>query len=258
MKIATWNINGIRARIDRLTGWLAEHEPDVLCLQETKTEDAKFPLGEIAMQGYRAHFTGEKSYNGVAILTRATATGLTVGLPGDESDKQARFVSAVIDGVRYASVYVPNGKSVESESYSYKLRFYERLTSWAREVTKDGTPLVLAGDYNVAPEDRDVYDPAEFAGSILTTPPERAALDALLSVGLVDGLRRARPDDVVYTWWDYRMLGFPKNKGVRIDHVLLTDGLASRLTSVTVDREARKGTQPSDHAPVVAIIDGSL
>lgn len=255
MKIATWNINGIRARIDRLTGWLADHEPDVLCLQETKTEDAKFPLGDIAMQGYRAVFTGEKSYNGVALLSRLPATDVQIGLPGDDADQQKRFVSAVFGGVRVASVYVPNGKSVDSDAYPYKLRFLERLFEYATQSIASGTPLVIGGDYNVAPEDRDVYDPAEFAGSVLTSPPERAALQRLLDAGLVDGLRRLRPDDIVYTWWDYRMLGFPKNKGLRIDHLLVTEDLAKGLTSVEVDREARKGVQPSDHAPVVANID---
>lgn len=255
MKIATWNINGIRARIERLSAWLADNEPDVLCLQETKTEDAKFPLGEIAMQGYRATFTGEKSYNGVALLTREVPTDVVIGLPGDDADKQTRFVSAVVKGVRVASVYVPNGKTLESDSYPYKLRFLERLHAYANVAIASGGPVVIAGDYNVAPEDRDVYDPAEFAGSVLTSPPERAALQKLVDAGLVDALRRVRPDDVVYTWWDYRMLGFPKNKGLRIDHLLLTEDLASKLTSVVVDREARKGTQPSDHAPVVATVD---
>ena len=257
MKIATWNINGIRARSDRLSAWLADHEPDVLCLQETKTEDDKFPLGEIAMQGYRAAFAGEKSYNGVALLTREPLTDLVVGLPGDDDDKQVRFISGVWRGVRVASVYVPNGKSVDSDSYPYKLRFLARLRDYANVALATGTPLVIAGDYNVAPEDRDVYDPAVFAGSVLTSPPEREAFEALLATGLVDGLRHVRPEDVVYTWWDYRMLGFPKNRGLRIDHLLLTQDLAARLRTVDVDREARKGNQPSDHAPVLAVIDAS-
>ena len=257
MKIATWNINGIRARSDRLSAWLAEHEPDVLCLQETKTEDEKFPLGEIAMQGYRAAFAGEKSYNGVALLTREPLTDVVVGLPGDDADKQVRFLSGVWRGVRVASVYVPNGKSVDSDSYPYKLRFLARLRDYAHVVIGTGVPLVIAGDYNVAPEDRDVYDPAVFAGSVLTSPPEREAFAALLATGLVDGLRHVRPDDVVYTWWDYRMLGFPKNRGLRIDHLLLSRDLAPRLRSVDVDRQARKGNQPSDHAPVLAVIDAT-
>ena len=258
MKIATWNVNSIRMRQDRVLGWLERERPDVLCLQETKVPDSLFPREPFEAQGYQAALFGQKTYNGVAILARAPLEDVTVGLgdgeDGDEGEP-ARLVAARIDGVRVASVYVPNGSAVGSDKYAYKLRWMARLRSWLDRTAQADAPLMVCGDFNVAPEDRDVHDPAAWEGQVLCSEPEREALRGVMGFGLVDGFRRLRPEPGLYTWWDYRQLGFPKNRGLRIDHLLCSEPLAGRMTSAVIDREARKGKQPSDHAPVVAELE---
>lgn len=257
MKIATWNVNSIRMRQDRVLAWLDKERPEVLCLQETKVPDELFPREPFEAQGYEVALFGQKAYNGVAILSRVPLEDVTLGL-GDGEDGEggepARLVAAKVDGVRVASVYVPNGQRVGSDKYEYKLRWMARLRSWLDRTAQADAPLMVCGDFNVAPEDRDVHDPAAWEGQVLCSEPEREALRCVMGFGLVDGFRRQRPEAGLYSWWDYRQLAFPKNRGLRIDHLLCTEPLAARISSAVIDREARKGKQPSDHAPVVAEI----
>jgi exodeoxyribonuclease-3 len=249
VKIATWNINSVRARVDRLIEWLKTRDPDVVCLQETKCTDDQFPTLEVHAAGYAPHLFGQKSYNGVAILSKRPVTELRRNLGND--DEQSRVIAGSISGVSVVGLYAPNGQSLGSDAFEYKLNWYAALTRWL--AFAKGTPTLLCGDFNVAPAELDVYDVPLFTGQTLFSPKERAALEALKSAhGLVDLFREKHPDVPGYSWWDYRELGFPKNKGLRIDHFLVTTDLLARCTSVEVDREARKGKQPSDHAPVIA------
>lgn len=255
MKLATWNINSLNVRLPRLLGWLAASAPDVVCLQETKLEDQRFPHDVLAQAGYDAHFAGQKTYNGVAILARS---GLRVGhivrgIPGYE-DTQQRVIAATVAGIRCICVYVPNGQSVGSDKYVYKLGWFHAATQYARAELAAHPQLAVLGDFNVAPEDRDVHDPALWHGQVLASEPERAALRELMAVGLVDSFRLFEQPPATFSWWDYRMLGFPKNHGLRIDHILMSAALAARCTACRIDRNARKGEKPSDHAPVIAEI----
>lgn len=250
MKVVSWNINGIKARHDRLLALLDRAAPDVVCLQELKSEDASFPGDGIRARGYELHTHGQKAYNGVALLSRAPVSDVRRGLGDDVDDPQARLISGLVDGVRFASLYAPNGERVGSDKFAYKLAFYERLTAWARARVAEG-PLVLGGDYNVAPADLDVHDPYAWRDAILCSGAERDALTALSRVGLHDALRALDPARVAFTWWDYRMLGFQKNRGLRIDHFFVSAGVRDRLVSFDVDRDERKGEKPSDHAPIV-------
>ena len=252
MKIATWNVNSIRARLDRLLAFLQRAEPDVLCLQELKVPEADFPTEAIEQAGYHAAVLGQRTYNGVAILSRTPLSDIEVGLPGDESDDQARLIGATIRGVRVLSAYVPNGQSVGSEKWSYKLGWLRRLENWLGQEYDPGQPLALCGDFNVAPEARDAARPEEWAESVLCHPDGRAALARIIAWGLKDTVRIHDKGPGPWTWWDYRMLAFPKGNGLRIDHILATAPLAGRCRGVTVDREERKGKLPSDHAPVIA------
>lgn len=256
MKIATWNINSVRARTERLLAWLGAQQPDVLCLQELKCTDDQFPTAEVEALGYRATLFGQKTYNGVALLTKAEPTDVVRNIVDGEDDAQARIVMATVSGMRIASLYAPNGQAVGCEAYEYKLGWFGRLQRWL-ERTKGSAPLLLAGDFNVAPADLDVWDPRLFQGQTLFTEPERRALEALRTgLGLVDLVREKRPGEQLFSWWDYRMLGFPKNHGLRIDHLLAAPELAARCTAAGIDREARKGKQPSDHAPVWVELSG--
>ena len=252
MILAAWNVNSLNVRLPRLLDWLAAQKPDVLCLQETKLEDAKFPAMEIAAAGYASHFTGQKTYNGVAILVRdgLAAADVTFGIDG-YADEQKRVIAATVGGVRVVGVYVPNGQAVDSDKYRYKLAWLEALAGMLRAELARHPSLAVMGDFNVAPEDRDVHDPAAWAGQVLCSEPERAAFRALLSVGLVDSFRLFDQPEKTFSWWDYRQLAFPKNRGLRIDHVLLSAPLASRCKASRIDRNARKGEKPSDHAPVL-------
>lgn len=249
MKIATWNINSVRARVDQLIDWLRTREPDALCLQETKCTDEQFPTAEVRAAGYHAQLFGQKSYNGVAMLSKEPVTDVRRNM-GDD-DEQARIIAAMCRGIRLVGLYAPNGQSLGAEAFQYKLAWYASLTRWLAFTR--GTPTLVCGDFNVAPDELDVYDVPLFSGQTLFSPKERAALKALIDTnGLVDLLRARHPGEVHYTWWDYREGGFKKNKGLRIDHVLVTPDLVERCTSIEVDRAAREGKQPSDHAPVIA------
>ncbi len=252
MKVVSWNINSLRRRQERLLVWLRETQPDVVCLQETKCTDEQFPAADLRMAGYHAVFHGQKSYNGVAILSRSAATDVQVGLCDEDDDPQARVIAATIDGVRVYSVYVPNGQSVGSPAYVYKMRWYERLERRLREDGAVTGDLAVCGDFNVAPADVDVHAPELWAGSIMCSAAERAAFGSLCGVGLSDTLRQHHPEAGIFSWWDYRMLAFPKNRGLRIDAVLASESLSARCTASGVEREMRKGKEPSDHAPIWA------
>ncbi|MEA5097599.1 MAG: exodeoxyribonuclease III [Burkholderiaceae bacterium] len=251
MKLATWNVNSLKVRLPQVLQWLKDNPVDVLCLQETKLTDDKFPLMEIQAAGYQAVFAGQKTYNGVAILAKSLITDVVKNNPR-LADEQQRIISATINGVRVICAYVPNGQEVGSDKYAYKLQWLDALRDWIADEEKTHEALALAGDFNIAPEDRDVHDPAAWQGSVLVSEPERAAFRQLQDIGLKDAFRLFEQPEKTYSWWDYRMLGFQKNKGMRIDHILLSDTLAQRCTGCTIDRTPRKWQQPSDHAPVVA------
>ncbi len=252
MKIASWNVNSIKARKERLLAWLPRQAPDVVCLQETKVPDAAFPHDELEQAGYHAIAHGQKSYNGVAILSRSPAEEVCVGLDDGEDDSQARLIAARIQGVRVVSAYVPNGGAPGSDKLRYKLAWLARLRAYLERNCDRDAPLVLCGDLNVAPDERDVARPEEWNDTVLCLPEVRAAFGELLRWGLIDCFRQQHPEGGLYSWWDYRQLGFPKNNGLRIDHVLATRPLAERCVSAAIDREQRKGKLPSDHAPVIA------
>jgi exodeoxyribonuclease-3 len=247
MKIASWNVNSIRARQERLVAWLEAAKPDVLCLQELKCEDAKFPEAELRALGYHAAWHGQKTYNGVAILAREPLADVVRGIQDGAEPPQSRVIAATVRGVRIVSIYAPNGQSVGSEAYHYKLHWYARLRNYLDTNHKPGQPLVVTGDFNVAPEDRDCHDPKLWEGQTLFSGPEKAAL-----IELSDTIRKHHAEPGRYSWWDYRSLSFPKNKGLRIDHLFATAPLYEKCTAADIDREARKGKQPSDHAPVWA------
>ncbi len=253
MRVATWNVNSLKVRLPHVLAWLEQHKPDVLCVQETKTEDANFPLPAINGAGYQAAFSGQKTYNGVALLSRTAGTEVTVGIPGFD-DVQKRVLTATYGDTRVICVYVPNGESVESDKYQYKLRWLTALTEWLRTELRRFPKLALLGDYNIAPEDRDVWDPKVWEGKVLFSAPEHAALNALLALGLKDSFRLFEQPERSYTWWDYRMNAFRRKQGLRIDHILLSEPLAHACTACAVDIEPRKLERPSDHAPVYADI----
>lgn len=251
MKLATWNVNSLKVRLPQVLAWLEIHKPDALCLQETKTEDAKFPLAEIEAAGYHASFSGQKTYNGVAILTRQAVTAAAHDIPGFD-DLQKRVTTATVNGVRVVCAYIPNGESVESDKYRYKLEWLAALTSWLRSEMTQHPSLALLGDFNIAPEDRDVHDPQAWAGKVLCSDAERAAFGRLAALGLQDTFRLFEQPEKSFTWWDYRMQAFRRKMGLRIDHVLASATLAARCKSCTVDIEPRRHERPSDHAPVIA------
>lgn len=250
MKIATWNVNSLRVRLPHLLDWLAANSPDAICLQETKCEDATFPAAELRAAGYCSVHHGQRTYNGVAILTRIDSADICRGIP-QFADEQSRVIAADVDGVRIVSVYVPNGQAVGSEKYLYKLRWLEALTAWLAAELAARPRLAVLGDFNVAPEERDVHDPAAWAGQVLFSEPERAALRGLFSLGLADSFRLFEQPEKSFSWWDYRMGAFRRNMGLRIDHVLLSPQLAKSCRACTIDVAPRKLERPSDHAPVV-------
>ena len=251
MKLATWNVNSLKVRLPQVIDWLQTNQPDMLCLQESKLTDENFPAAEIAAIGYESVFTGQKTYNGVAILSKQKGSEIITAIPGFE-DEQKRVVAVTYGDMRVISAYVPNGDTVESEKYQYKLRWLPALTGWLQQELKDHQKLAILGDFNIAPEDRDVYDPQLWQGKVLCSEPERAAFGDLLKLGLTDSFRLFEQAEKSYTWWDYRMMAFRLNRGLRIDHILLSDALASVCTSCAVDKAVRKLERPSDHAPVVA------
>ncbi len=255
MKIGTWNVNSIRARQERLLAWLRKVQPDVLCVQELKVADEVFPYEPIREAGYHAAVHGQKTYNGVAILSRNEPTNVVCGLADEADDPQARLIAAEIDATHIVSAYVPNGHVVGSDKYRYKLDWMERLRDYLNRRFDPSGRLVLCGDFNVAPDDLDVANPESWAGSVLCHQDARDALDNIRRWGFTDVFRQHHPEGGIYSWWDYRMLAFPKNDGLRIDHVFATEPLAGRCTSAGIDREERKGHKPSDHAPVIAQFD---
>ncbi|MBI5659004.1 MAG: exodeoxyribonuclease III [Nitrosomonadales bacterium] len=255
MKLATWNVNSLKVRLPHVLDWLSANQPDVLCLQETKQEDRMFPLGELRQAGYQAVFSGQKTYNGVAIVCKAAPAETISGLPGF-ADEQKRLLAATVRGIRVVCVYVPNGQSVGSEKYQYKLAWLSALQAWLKEELLRYPKLALLGDYNIAPEDRDVHDPLAWEGNVLVSGPERAAFRAIEQLGLHDSFRLFEQPEKSYSWWDYRMMAFRRNMGLRIDHILLSAPLAKDCTGCAIDRAPRKLERPSDHAPVVAELVG--
>ena len=250
MKLATWNVNSLKVRLPHVVDWLESAAPDVLCLQETKLEDKNFPLADIEALGYRAVFRGQKTYNGVALISKAEAFDIINAIP-DFEDEQKRILAATIAGVRVICAYIPNGQSLDSDKYQYKLKWLAALRGWVAAEIKRQPKLALLGDYNIAPEDRDVHDPKAWEGNVLVSEPERAAFRALIDLGLKDSYRLFEQPEKTYTWWDYRMMAFRRNRGLRIDHILLSDALAPSCTSCIIDKAPRKLERPSDHAPVV-------
>jgi len=252
VKLACWNVNSIRARQARVLAWTAENQPDVLCLQELKLTNELFPIEEFRALGYEAAVAGQKTYNGVAILSRTPISDIATGLSDEVDDPQSRLIAATVGGIRVVTAYVPNGQTVGSDKYAYKLAWLARLRSHLDARYRPADPLVLCGDFNAAPEARDVCDPERMAGEVLFHPEVREALARVQAFGLVDLFRQHHAEAGVYSWWDYRMLAFPKNQGARIDHIFATSSLAARCSSMVIDRNARKGKLPSDHAPLVA------
>ncbi|MBI3894257.1 MAG: exodeoxyribonuclease III [Candidatus Wallbacteria bacterium] len=252
MKVASWNVNSVRTRLERLLAFLDRHQPDVVCLQELKVETGKFPYEPLRAAGYHAVVNGQKTYNGVALLSRGEPQDRLLGLDDGVEDPQARLVAATFGGVRVISAYVPNGSEVGSEKWEYKLAWYGRLRRYLDSRLDAGQPVALCGDFNVAPEERDVHDPALWAPTVLFCPEARGCLATVADWGLADTFRLHDQEGGKFSWWDYRMGAFHRNWGVRIDFILASRPLAERCSGAWIDRDERKGTQPSDHAPVLA------
>ena len=250
MKIATWNVNSIKARLPRLLEWLATAQPDVALLQELKVTDAAFPMQPIEDLGYNIATHGQKTYNGVAILSKRPIEDVRCGLPGDENDEQARYIEAMVDTVRVASIYLPNGNPTDSDKFLYKLAWMDRLIDHARDMLKYDEIMVLGGDYNVIPEDRDCYDPVAFADDALCLPESRARWRQLQYLGLTEAFRARHPEISAFSYWDYQGGAWQKDNGVRIDHLLLSPQAADQLGKVGIDRTPRGKERPSDHTPV--------
>jgi exodeoxyribonuclease III len=259
MKIATWNINGVRARIEGATAWLKDAAPDVLCFQEIKSEDASFPREAFEDLGYNVATHGQKGFNGVAILSKLPFDEISRGLPGDDSDVQARFIEAVFSvgggAIRIVSLYLPNGNPVDTEKFPYKLAWMARLEAYARQRLRDEEAFILAGDYNVIPEAEDARNFEAWAGDALVQPESRQAYRRLINLGLTDAFRACNSESGHYTFWDYQAGAWQKNNGIRIDHHLLSPQASDRLLSTTIDKRTRAWEKPSDHVPVIVELD---
>ena len=251
MKIATWNVNSLRVRLPQVLQWLAAVQPDVLAIQETKTVDEQFPLAALQDAGYTAVFAGQKTYNGVAILSKAVASDVVTDIP-DFADPQRRILAATIAGVRVVNLYVVNGAEVGSEKYAYKLNWLAKVTAWLQSEAVRYPQLVVLGDFNIAPEDRDVHNPAAWQGQVLCSEAERTALQAIQALGLQDTFRLFPQAEKSFSWWDYRGGGFRRNHGLRIDLILASAALATQCQTCVIDREPRTWEKPSDHTPVIA------
>lgn len=249
MKIASWNVNSLNVRMPHLTDWLKLRQPDVVALQETKLEDPKFPEDALLELGYRSVFCGQKTYNGVAILSRVPISATCIGIPGFE-DEQKRVIAATVGDLRIVDLYVVNGQAVGSEKYAYKLRWLEAVRAWLQQEIAEHPNLIVLGDFNIAPDDRDVHDPAAWHEQILCSTPERDALGRICGLGLHDSYRLHHTEGGVFSWWDYRAAGFRRNLGLRIDLVLVSEALRARCKAAVIDREPRTWERPSDHAPV--------
>ena len=250
MKLATWNVNSLNVRLLHVLDWLRDNQPDVLCLQETKQEDSKFPYEALKEAGYDAIHIGQKTYNGVAILSRHSLTNIQRNIPNFDDDHQ-RIIAADINGIRIVCAYIPNGQAVDSEKYQYKMRWLAALTDWLKTELIAHPKLILLGDYNIAPEDRDCHDPAAWLGQILVSPVERQAFQKLVALGLHDSFRLFEQAEKSFSWCDYRMMGFRRNFGMRIDHILVSDALKDDCKAAYIDKVPRKLERPSDHTPVV-------
>jgi exodeoxyribonuclease-3 len=254
VKIATWNVNSLRVRLDHVRDWLKSEKPDVLGLQETKLTDDKFPIAEFEELGYRCAFSGQPTYNGVALISREPATDVVTNLDGFE-DPQRRVLGATVGGVRVLNLYVPNGQSVDSDKYEYKLGWLTALTAQLRSDLDRYEHVVAMGDFNIAPADQDVHDPAAWEGKILCSPRERAALQGIVDLGLTDTFRLFDQAENSFSWWDYRAAGFRRNRGLRIDLILAAAALTENCTACAIDAAPRRLERPSDHAPVFAVFD---
>jgi len=250
LKLATWNVNSLNVRLPHVLDWLNVNQPDALCLQETKQEDSKFPYEALKEIGYNAIHNGQKTYNGVAILSPHALENVQRDIP-NFADEQRRVIAATIQGVRVICAYVVNGQAVDSDKYQYKLRWLQAFHAWLIDELKQHANLAVLGDYNIAPQDRDCHDPVAWLGQVLVSPPEREAFNQLLSLGLHDSFRLLNNEDGQFTWWDYRMAGFRRNLGMRIDHILVSTPLTSGCTTCVIDKAPRKLERPSDHTPVV-------
>jgi exodeoxyribonuclease-3 len=250
MRLATWNVNSLAVRLPQVLAWLSANPVDALVLQETKLSDDKFPAVEIEAAGYRAAWNGQKTYNGVALLSRLEAGQVQKNIPGLD-DEQARVIAATLGDLRIVGAYMPNGQAPDSDKFQYKMRWLDALRQWLAAELVANPRLVLLGDFNIAPEDRDVYDPVAWAGQIHCTPEERAHFRALVALGLVDAFRLFEQPPKSWSWWDYRNLAFRKNQGLRIDHILVSEALKPRVSACLIDKLPRKSERPSDHAPVV-------
>jgi exodeoxyribonuclease-3 len=257
VKLVSWNVNSIRAREARTLTWLKQHRPDVVCMQEIKVVNDAFPTEAFRDAGYEIELHGQKSYNGVAIASRLPMTDVVRGFGDDEADEHARLIAATIEGVRVVDVYVPNGQAPGTDKYEYKLAWFGRLRRWLDRTCDPAAPLILCGDFNVAPEDRDVHDPAVWKDQIMCSDAERAALREVVAwgPGLVDVFRDHHQETDLFSWWDYRGVALFKNKGLRIDHLWVTPALATRCTACDIDKQARKGQDASDHAPVIGTFE---
>ncbi|MEY2891338.1 MAG: hypothetical protein RJA98_1246 [Pseudomonadota bacterium] len=253
MKYATWNVNSLAVRLPQLLDWLAANPVDALVLQETKLTDDKFPQAEIEAAGYHVAFHGQKTYNGVALISRSPALDVQKNIPGFD-DPQARVIAGTVDGVRVVGGYFPNGQAPDSDKFVYKMGWLTALREWLREELARHPDLVLMGDYNIAPEDRDVYDPVAWAGQIHCTPEERAHFQGLVGLGLTDAFRLFEQPVKSWSWWDYRNLAFRKNQGLRIDHILVSEALKAEVSACVIDKAPRKNERPSDHAPVLVYV----
>ncbi|MFN3416896.1 MAG: exodeoxyribonuclease III [Caldimonas sp.] len=253
MQLATWNVNSLAVRLPQVLDWLGQHQPEVVALQETKLTDDKFPHAEFAQAGYAAQWFGQKTYNGVALLSKTPAEDVVRNIPGF-ADEQARVIAGTVGELRVIGAYFPNGQAPGTDKFEYKMQWMRALHDWVREELARHPKLVLMGDYNIAPEDRDVYDPVAWAGQIHCTPEEREQFRQLLALGLHDAFRLFEQPPKSWSWWDYRNLAFRKNQGLRIDHILVSEALKPSVTACTIDKTPRKNERPSDHAPVVAVI----
>ena len=254
MKIASWNVNSLKVRLDHVLDWLGSAEPDVLALQETKMTDEVFPVAAIEAAGYHVVFSGQKTYNGVAIITKSQPEDIITDIPGLE-DPQRRILAATVDDVRIINLYVVNGSAPGTEKFQYKLNWLDKVTHFVEQQLAEYDDLVVLGDFNIAPDDRDVHDPVKWHEKILCTTEERQALNRLLDLGLQDSFRLLHDDGGFFSWWDYRMNGFPRNLGLRIDLVLCSDEMSEAVTAAYIDVEPRKLERPSDHTPVVTEFD---
>ncbi len=250
MKLATWNVNSLNVRLPHVLDWLAQNPVDALCLQETKQEDSKFPYAELEAAGYKAIHSGQKTYNGVAIISPHAIEEVQFDLP-DFSDEQKRIIAATINGVRVINAYVVNGQAVGTEKYDYKLRWLASFYDWIKSELTAHEKLAVLGDYNIAPDDRDCYDPAGWKDKVLVSKPEREAFEYILNLGLYDSYRLHHEDAGQYSWWDYRSGGFKRNQGLRIDHILISEALKTLSEDCMIDTAPRQLERPSDHAPVV-------